>query len=354
MRVATRDTSAARASTGVRDGSARPVAARIAWVISVLLVLPVGCAGGPPEEVPAPEPELEVGGPIETPPIDPAKLETPEHVARLQEADQALRERRYGRAIELYQRLLESFPQSTPTVESIRASLLEAQFLSRDYDAALATSEEILEGQPSASTIQRVLERRYEIGLSYLNGATRRILGLSVSAEGAGLEILDGLVEKYPFQAFADDAVYHIANFYLRREDYAEAEQLFQRLLRDYPQSPWAAMAEYRIGEASLKRLKGVEYDLGTLESAERRFKRYLKLNPAGDQAAQARENLAEIEGLRAKRWLKVAEFYLKFDKEDSARVYLRKLRENHPQTDEGRRAAELLAGLDGGGDAKP
>jgi len=316
------------------------------------LLLLAGCAGGPPEEVP--EPELEVGGPVETPPIDPATIPTPELADRLREADQALRDRRYDRAAELYRQLLESMTTSTPTVETIRASLLEAQFQGRDYDAALATSEEILEGEPSAATIQRVLERRYEIGLSFLNGATRRVLGLSVSAEGKGLEILDGLVEKYPFQPFADDALYHIANFYLRREDFAEAEQLFQRLLRDYPQSPWAAMAEYRIGEASLKRLKGVEYDLGTLESAERRFKRYLKLNPAGDQAAQARENLAEIEDLRAKRWLKIAEFYLKFEKEDAARVYLRKLRESHPQSDEGRRAAELLAGLDGGGDAKP
>lgn len=342
-----------------RGGSApSPRGARAARrrVAPLLLgALLAGCAGGPPEEPsPAPAPELEVGGPIETPPIDLAAIPTEELANRLREADQALRDRRYSRAIELYQQLLEAFESSSPTVETIRASLLEAQFQARDYDAALATSEEILGGQPSAATIQRVLERRYEIGLSYLNGATRRVLGLSVSAEGKGLEILDGLVEKYPFQPFADDAVYHIANFYLRREDYAEAEQLFQRLLRDYPQSPWAGMAEYRIGEASLKRLKGVEYDLGTLESAERRFKRYLKLNPAGDQAAQARENLAEIEALRAKRWLQIAEFYLRFEKEDSARVYLRKLRESHPQTDEGRRAAELLAQMDGGGSAKP
>lgn len=330
-------------------GAVFPLSLALALVASALVA---GCAGGPPEETP--EPELEVGGPVETPPIDPASIPTQELADRLREADQALRDRRYDRAIELYERLLEAFPRTTPTVETIRASLLEAQFLARDYDAALATSEQILEGEPSAATIQRVLERRYEIGLSFLNGATRRVLGLSVSAEGKGLEILDGLVEKYPFQPFADDAIYHIANFYLRRQDYAEAEQLFQRLLRDYPTSPWAAMAEYRIGEASLKRLKGVEYDLGTLESAARRFQRYLKLNPAGDQAAQARKNLAEIEDLRAKRWLKIAEFYLTFDKEEAARVYLRKIRENHPQTEEGRRAAELLAGLEGGADAKP
>jgi outer membrane protein assembly factor BamD (BamD/ComL family) len=311
-----------------------------------LLLLALGCAGAPPPE---PDPDA---GPIETPTIDLATMPSAEIAQALQTADLALRERRFTEAIAGYERILVSFEGSNPTVETIRSSLLEAQVQLRDYDAALETSREILEGSPSAATIQRVLDRRFEIGLSFLNGATRRVLGLSVSAEGKGLEVLDELVEKYPFQHFADDAIYHIASFYLRREDYAEAEQLFQRLLRDYPQSQWSTMAEYRIGEAALKRLKGVEYDFGTLETAERRFKRYLKLNPAGDQAARARESLAEIEALRAERWLRVAEFYISFGKKDSARVYLNKLREHHPDRDEGRRAAELLEGLDGASDA--
>ena len=87
---------------------------------------------------------------------------------------------------------------------------------------------------------------------------------------------------------------------------------------------------------------------------AERRFKRYIKLNPAGDQAARAREMLAQIDGLRAERWLKIAEFYLGYEKEDAARIYLVKLRENHPETQEGRRAKELLEELGRATDATP
>ncbi len=321
-------------------------------VIAVILFfggVPLGCAG--PAELP-PEAETGLRDPVETPTIDPATIPSQDLADALYAADQALREGRHAAAIDGYERILRSFDRSSPTVETIRSSLLEAQFRSRDFDAALETSTEILDGEPSATTIESVLMRRYEIGLSFLGGATRQVLGLSISAEGKGLEILDGLVEKYPYMSFADDAVYHIASWYLRREDYAEAEQLFQRLLRDYPTSQWSTAAEYRIGEASLHRLKGVEYDFSTLESAERRFRRYLKLNPAGAQSDQARAGLAQIDDFRAQRWLKVAEFYIGFEKEDAARVYLRKLRENHPDTEEGRRAAELLRGLKGGTDA--
>ncbi len=307
----------------------------------------LGCAGGPedPQVV-----ETAAGTLV----ADLHPMSTEEIADRLVAADQALRNSRYSEAIEGYQQILSTFDTSSPTIELIRSSLLEAEYLSKDYDSALQTSQEILDGDPSAETIARALQRRYDIGLSFLGGATRRVLGLSVSAEGKGLQVLDDLVEKYPFQPFADDAVYHIASWYLDRGKYPEAEQLFQRLLRDYPTSPWSQTAEYRIGEAALRRLKGVEYDFGTLDSAERRFRRYLKLSPAGDQAARARESLAEIEKLRAERWLMVAQFYIAFEKVEAARVYLRKLRENQPNTAEGRRAAELWDNLGGGSDATP
>ena len=307
----------------------------------------LGCASGPEES-------QVVDAAADTPVVDVLSMSTKEISDRLVAADQALRNGRYAEAIEGYQQILSTFDTSSPSIELIRSSLLEAEYLSKDYDSALQTSQEILDGDPSAETIARALQRRYGIGLSFLGGATRQVLGLSVSAEGKGLQVLDELVEKYPFQPFADDAVYHIASWYLDRGKYPEAEQLFQRLLRDYPTSPWTQTAEYRIGEAALQSLKGVEYDFGALDSAERRFKRYLKLSPAGDQAARARESLAEIEELRAERWLMVAEFYIAFEQVEAARVYLRKLRENQPNTPEGRRAARLWDNLGGGSDATP
>lgn len=328
----------------------RPVL-RPGLVLWALLVVGVaGCGGGPDSLEDDAAIPVDPGGdrnPVDAPAAARPDLPPGEVAEALRAADQAFRERRYSDAIVAYERILSNFGNSTPQVENIRYSLMEAQYQVKDYDAALDTSAEILDGDPSAILIQRVLQRRYDIGMSFLGGASRRVLGLSVSAEGRGLQILDELVEKYPFQPFADDAVYHIASYYLRRGDYPEAERLFQRLLRDYPDSSWATTAEYRVGEAAYRQLKGVEYDFGVLDTAERRFARYIKLNPDGDQAARARASQVEIEGLRAKRWLKIAEFYIAFDKEDAARVYLLKLVESYPRTSEGGRAGELLEQLE-------
>ena len=275
-------------------------------------------------------------------------------VTELRAADRALRNGDCPAAIEGYREILARVESSSPAVEAIRVSLMEAQWQARLYEDALLSSDLVLQGDASASSLQRALDCRYEIGLGFLNGNTRRILGLSVSSERRGLQILDDLVERYPFQAFTPDAIYHIASWYLGRKEYAEAELLFQRLLRDYPDSAWCEIAEYRIGETSLRQLKGVEYDLGSLDSAERRFRRYLKSNPTGDQAGRARENLVEIERIRAQRWLSVARFYLELEKGDSADVYLRKLQETYPGSAEAAEAAVLLERPKGGADGTP
>ena len=152
----------------------------------LLLLFVAGCAGTPE---PAPSAPSNDGAAV----VNSSELESQELVDRLRAADQALREGNAEAAIAGYERVLSRMRTSTPTVETIRSSLMEAQYIARRYDAALETSQKILDGDPSAATIQRALERRYEIGLGFLNGATRRVLGLSVSAEGRGLEVLDEL-----------------------------------------------------------------------------------------------------------------------------------------------------------------
>ena len=72
------------------------------------------------------------------------------------------------------------------------------------------------------------------------------------------------------------DALFHVAGYYFRKSRFQEAELIYERLIRDYPKSEWAGIAEYQIGNSALHRLKGVEYDFSPVDTAERRLRRYL------------------------------------------------------------------------------
>jgi len=263
----------------------------------------------------------------------------------LEEAQNAFDSGDYEVAIEIYRKILEQSGEG-PIAERMRVFLLESHFLTRDYDTALDLAEEILEGSPGSETIRKVLARRYEIGVSYLNGAQRKILGFEVGAERRGLEILTDLVGQFPFQPFAGDAVYQIATWYMRNGLYEDADRYYRRLLRDYPESLWRSTAEFRIGEAAFSRLKGVQYDFGQLIEAERQFRRYLRLHPTGEYAARCSENLEKIQGFRARRWLDVAKFYLGLEHPEATRIYLRKILRDCPETPEAKEAIDLLEKL--------
>ena len=258
------------------------------------------------------------------------------------ESDKAFAAKRYGDAALGYRLLVDSQSESE-LAPSAHLQLMEAQYIGRRYDDCLETIEEIRQEKPDAATVSQLIKRQYEIGTAYITGTRRRFFGISVSAENAGVEILDDLVERFPYQAYSDDSLYHIAAYYYRREEYLEAEVVYERLIRDYPQSDWAGVAEYQIGASALSRLKGADYDFAPVEIAERRFRRYLRLYPGGDHARQADEGLAKISELRAEKLFGIAQFYQREGKTNAVRTYLQRLIRDHPETRVAVKARELL-----------
>ena len=236
------------------------------------------------------------------------------------------------RAAEIYQDAIDLYlyedegPSRGPLIARVRLDLTRALVESRNFDEALRVTEEIFDSDPGPQTLEEALFIRYNIGFSYLTGATRRLFGLDVNAESRGLEVLNGLIDDYPFMNFSDDAIFHCGNWYLKNDQPEEAERYLTRLVREYPESEWVAPAQLLAGDAAMAQLKGVDYDLGILVSAEQHYRRYLRLFPGQGDAARARESLELIESFKAQRRLRIADFYIRIEKYDSAIIYLEKV----------------------------
>ncbi|MDE0960607.1 MAG: tetratricopeptide repeat protein [Planctomycetota bacterium] len=267
------------------------------------------------------------------------------------QARDALEQGQYTEAVTLYENAIEfsmygedGEPVSGPLLARIRLGLAESLLASRQNDEALRVTENIFDSDPGPETLDRALEIRYEIGLSYLSGTTRRLLGLEISAERKGLQVLADLIQRYPFQPFSDDAVFHSANWYLKNKLPEDAERFFERLLREYPGSSWTAPAQILAGDAVLLQIKGVEYDMGPLVVAERHYRRYLRLFPDQGESQRARKALGTIAKMRAQRHLLVAQFYLGINKPKSAKVYLEKVLLDVPASEEAAEARRVIA----------
>ena len=253
------------------------------------------------------------------------------------------------RAVVLFQDAIDLYlyedevPRRGPLISRVRLDLVRALVASRQFDEALRVTDEIFESDPGPQTLEESLQIRYNIGFSYLTGATRRLFGLEVNAESRGLEVLNNLIKDYPFMNFTDDAIFHCGNWYLKNNQPDEAERYFTRLVREYPESDWIAAAQLLAGDAAMAQLKGVDYDLGILVNAERYYRRYLRLFPGQGDAARARESLEQIEAFKARRRLQIADFYIRIEKFESARIYLEKVLLEFDGTPEAAEARQVL-----------
>ena len=253
------------------------------------------------------------------------------------------------RAVVLFQDAIDLYlyedevPRRGPLISRVRLDLVRALVASRQFDEALRVTDEIFESDPGPQTLEESLQIRYNIGFSYLTGATRKLFGLEVNAESRGLEVLNNLIKDYPFMNFTDDAIFHCGNWYLKNNQPDEAERYFTRLVREYPESDWIAAAQLLAGDAAMAQLKGVDYDLGILVNAERYYRRYLRLFPGQGDAARARESLEQIEAFKARRRLQIADFYIRIEKFESARIYLEKVLLEFNGTPEAAEARQLL-----------
>lgn len=242
--------------------------------------------------------------------------------------------------------LLRTYPNSPEAPAALRL-LLDAQFLARDYESALLTIEALLKQRPDADAVAQIVWRKYEIGSAFLAGRKRSFLGIRYSGGSFGVEILDSIVERFPFLPFSDDALFHVGGFYFRREKFDEAELIYERLIREYPESEWLGLAAFQISASALRRLKGAEYDIEPLDKAELYLLRYQRTFPDGEKADQVASELRRIDALRGERLLGIAEFYLRHGKARPAQIYLQKIIRDHPTTEAAVSARALSRSLE-------
>lgn len=237
-----------------------------------------------------------------------------------------LRKGNYGKAEKLLSSSLQARREGPGAPEALfyRGEALRALKM---YEKALKCYNEVLKKHPDTSLMKRALQRKYMIGMAFLQGeAHRYFLGLiPYNSSAFGVRILDKLVQDYPSEDFSDDALYTIANHYFRREKWAEAQPVFKRLISSYPRSEWVPTAYFCLGKAVSREIKGYRYDPSPIREARRYMKRFLEKREIGAEAEEARKCIVELRNLEARHYLYIARFYLRDGNQEGARLYLRR-----------------------------
>lgn len=220
------------------------------------------------------------------------------------------------------------FAHSAETSGKNRAEALffqgESLMALKRHEDALLCFDQVLKLNPNLTLLRETLQRKYRIGVDFLLGnATSSFLGLfSYRSPAYGVAILDRLVRDYPYESFSDVALYNMANYYFRSEQWNEAQPVYERLIESYPASEWVPPAYFQLGKVIYNSIKGHKYDPQPIRQARWHFERFLQQRQKGPEAKEARDYIQILQNMEAQYELYVGRFYLRDDNVKGARIH--------------------------------
>ena len=127
----------------------------------------------------------------------------------------------------------------------------------------------------------------------------------------AGRTVLEHLITRHPDSQHNGDALRILGDMAFVDENYTLAQQRFQDLMLNHPDSEWFVHAQYRFAMSVVASLEGPDYDLDRMQHASRELRNFLATRPENPAVAQDAERaLVRITEWRADRHLRIARFY--------------------------------------------
>ena len=155
---------------------------------------------------------------------------------------------------------------------------------------------------------------------------------------------LKAYVEQYPGTDRTDDALYYLGLAYFKSKDYALASTQFDRLSRDFPQSPFQPDALFYLARCDDLDSRPAPLDQTETQRAIDRYKQFLDAYPDPAHAAEAKQRTQALRDRLAEKRFRNGRLYAKLKQPQAAAIYLRELIDDYPESRWSGDAAVLLA----------
>ncbi|MGD1002174.1 MAG: outer membrane protein assembly factor BamD [Candidatus Brocadiia bacterium] len=207
--------------------------------------------------------------------------------------------------------------------ETARFYQAECLYRQGELWSAFDVYEQFLQEYAASSRRRAVVEREYVIGQALQDQHQ-----LSRAED-----VMEAVAHNASNGPLADDALMSVGRAQLDRERFEDARTTFDLVAQGYPKSKWNRAAIFMSGVADLRHSRVIPDNEMLLERAQRAFEIYLRDQPNGQFADEAKNLLRECKEKEAQTLLDVAHFYEKRDKPAAAAVYYKMVLAEYPES---------------------
>ncbi len=167
---------------------------------------------------------------------------------------------------------------------------------------ACASAPPVEEEIPSA-------EGYYQSALEKLEGESLLFFFSDVDYPGA-IELLQEVIDNYPYSEYALLAELKIADVHFERENYEEAASFYQDFVELHPSHEKVPYAIYQNGLCQFERMRGSDQDQTPTQEALAQFTVLIERYPDLELARDAGERIREVQDRLANADVAIGDFY--------------------------------------------
>jgi outer membrane protein assembly factor BamD len=248
-----------------------------------------------------------------------------------------------GAAINGYKKTVHRFPKSTvASVAQYKLGVLYEK--KKDLPNAATAYEKLIKNYPHSTDFNNALEGEFRLGTAYLEGAKQKVLGIpTLASRDRAIVIYNVIINNAPYSRYAPLAQYDIGQAKEREQDYKGAIADYQVVVDKYPTDPIAADALYQIGFNYLTLSRNGSNDRLASQRARENFEDFLAAYPTSEKAAQAKENIASLANMQTGGSLQIADYYYGQKQFRAAVVYYNDVIRQQPDSADSTKAKARL-----------
>lgn len=229
--------------------------------------------------------------------------------------------KKYAEAKHEFQKFLRAYPKSSEAAESQYYLGLIEEAGGNLYEAYLAY-QKVIDKYPFSERIQEVIQREYKIAEEFMAGKKRKAMGVSLPVENPAIEIFTKIIENSTYGSLAANAQYKLGLVLKGLTRYYEAEEAFNKVISNYPDSEWAGAAKFQIAVCRQAVSRGPDYDQGATKEAKEKFENFVREHSDAALSGDAEKNIEKLKEKEAESKYNIARFYEKQKAYAAAKIY--------------------------------
>ncbi|MCC7519645.1 MAG: outer membrane protein assembly factor BamD [Verrucomicrobiae bacterium] len=239
-----------------------------------------------------------------------------------------------------YRTLVKTWPLSpnAPEAQYRYAAMLYKCY---EFQRSFKEFQNCLDKYSDTEHFSDILKYQYDIACLFLAGERQKIWKIpTLPSMDKTVEMFEQVIKNGPYSPYAAMSQIKIGFARENQRKWDDAVKAYQDLIRKYPKSDLADDAQFQIGYAWMLAARQADYDQTATNKAITAFEDYITKYPKSEKIEQARENIQKLRAEQGLGLMRVAEFYDRQRKTESALIYYNSVVQKYPGSELARRAA--------------